>query len=188
MPELALRQPECQCRHAVENAWVTDDIPARLRRPEGMNALAIAAEVAVGDPLAAASALRARGVPGDLAAAALTQVELRRRATGKFGPAAGEMFFTRAGLEQATRAVVADRRAARLAAAGVRSMADLGCGVGSDALAAARAGIAVYAVDTDPLTAAVAAANAGAAGLADRITVACADATAVPVQEYDAVF
>jgi hypothetical protein len=51
------------------------------------------------------------------------------------------MFFTRAGLEQATRTIVAGRRAARLAAAGVATLADLGCGIGSDALAAARAGI-----------------------------------------------
>src|SRR5690242_10722239 len=98
------------------------------------------------------------------------------------------MFFTRAGLEQATRAVVADRRAARLAAAGVKTLADLGCGLGSDALAAARAGISVYAVDADPLTAEFAAANARALGMADRITVECADATTVRVEDYDAVF
>jgi SAM-dependent methyltransferase len=98
------------------------------------------------------------------------------------------MFFTRAGLEQATRAVVADRRAARLAAAGVTTLADLGCGLGSDALAAGRAGIRVHAVDADPLTAAVAAANVAAAGLSDLVTVACADATTVAVEEFDAVF
>ena len=110
-----------------------------------------------------------RGVPPALAAAALTQAELRRRAVGKFGPAAAGMFFTRAGLEQATRAVVADRRAARLRAAGVRTLADLGCGLGADALAAARAGIRVYGVEADPLTAALAAANAEAAGLAELV-------------------
>jgi SAM-dependent methyltransferase len=153
-----------------------------------VRALAAAAEVAGGDPLAAASALRARGVPADLAAAALTQVDLRRRAESKFGPAAASMFFTRAGLEQATRAVVADRRARRLAAAGVRSMADLGCGLGSDALAAARAGISVYAVDADPVTAEMATANVAAAGLNDLVRVECADATTVRVEDYDAVF
>nr|WP_296065565.1 class I SAM-dependent methyltransferase [uncultured Actinoplanes sp.] len=140
------------------------------------------------DPLAAASALRAQGIPPDLAAAALTQVDLRRRAEIKFGPAAARMFFTRAGLEQATRAVVADRRAARLAATGVRTMADLGCGLGSDALAAARAGISVYAVDADPVTAEYAAANAEISGLSEWIRVECADATTVPVEKYDAVF
>nr|MDT0661143.1 methyltransferase domain-containing protein [Micromonospora sp. DSM 115978] len=161
---------------------------AALRTPEGSAALAAAAELAGGDPLPAAAALRSAGVPGDLAAAALTQAELRRRARSKFGPAAEAMFFTRAGLEQATRAAVADRRAARLRAAGVRAIADLGCGLGADALAAARAGLTVYAVEADPLTAALAAANAGAAGLADLVTVECADATRVELVGVDAVF
>lgn len=161
---------------------------ALLRTPDGVNALAAAEAVTGDDPLAAASALRSRGVGAELAAAALTQVDLRRRATAKFGPAAAGMFFTRAGLEQATRAIVADRRARRLVAAGVKTMADLGCGLGSDALAAARAGILVYAVDADPETAAVAAANVAALGLADRIKVDCADATTVRVEDYDAVF
>jgi SAM-dependent methyltransferase len=167
---------------------VTVELTALLRTPEGVNALAAAAEVADREPLAAAAAVRARGIGADLAAAALTQVELRRRAVPKFGPAADRMFFTRAGLEQATRAIVADRRAARLAAAGVETLADLGCGLGSDALAAARAGIAVYAVEADPQTAALAAANAAEAGLADLITVDCADATTVDVTGFDAVF
>ncbi|MFF5291612.1 class I SAM-dependent methyltransferase [Paractinoplanes globisporus] len=167
---------------------MTPETLALLRTPEGVNALAAAAEVAAGDPLAAASALRARGVGAELASAALTQVDLRRRAVAKFGERAARMFFTRPGLEQATRAVVAERRARRLAAAGVRTMADLGCGLGSDALAAASAGIFVYAVETDPLTAEVARANAAALGLDDRIKVDRADATSVRVEDYDAVF
>ena len=167
---------------------MTAELTALLRTPEGVAALAHAAGVADGDPLAAASALRSAGVPPELAAAALTQVELRRRAAAKFGADAAAMFFTRAGLEQATRAVVADRRAARLAAAGVRTLADLGCGLGSDALAAARAGISVYAVDADPVTAEFAAANAAALGLTDRVRVECADATTVRVEDFDAVF
>ncbi|MBL7256994.1 methyltransferase domain-containing protein [Actinoplanes sp. LDG1-01] len=153
-----------------------------------MNALALASEIAAGDPLAAASALRSRGVPPELAAAALTQVDLRRRATSKFGPDAESMFFTRAGLEQATRAAVSNRRAARLAAAGVKTLADLGCGLGSDAIAAARAGIEVYAVDADPLTAETAAANVAALKLDHLIRVECADATTVRVEGFDAVF
>ncbi|MEH0937446.1 THUMP-like domain-containing protein [Micromonospora psammae] len=159
-----------------------------LRTPAGSAALAAAAEVAGGDPLTAAAALRSAGLPAGLAAAALTQAELRRRAVGKFGPAAAGMFFTRAGLEQATRRVVADRRAARLRAAGVRSLADLGCGLGADALAAARAGIRVYGVEADPVTAAMAAANAEAAGLAELFTVECGDATAFDVTRVDGVF
>ncbi|PWR13761.1 SAM-dependent methyltransferase [Micromonospora sicca] len=161
---------------------------AALRTAEGSAALAAATEVAGGDPLAAAAALRSAGVPAGLAAAALTQAELRRRAAGKFGPAAARMFLTRTGLEQATRRVVADRRAARLHAAGVRTLADLGCGLGADALAAARAGIRVYGVEADPVTAAMAAANAEAAGLAERFTVECGDATAFDVSRVDGVF
>ena len=164
------------------------ELLAALRTAEGSAALAATTDVAGGEPLAAATALRARGISPGLASAALTQADLRRRAAGKFGPAAAAMLFTRAGLEQATRSVVADRRAARLRAAGVGTLADLGCGLGSDALAAARQGIRVYAVDADPLTAALAAANAEAAGLAHLVTVACADATSVPVEQYDAVF
>ncbi|MET8282814.1 methyltransferase domain-containing protein [Micromonospora sp. NPDC005174] len=161
---------------------------AALRTPEGSAALAAAAELAGGDPLTAASALRATGVPPTLAAAALTQAELRHRAVGKFGPAAAGMFLTRPGLEQATRRVVADRRAARLRAAGVRTLADLGCGLGADALAAARAGIRVYGVEADPVTAEMAAANAAAAGVADLFTVECGDATAFDVSRVDGVF
>ena len=164
------------------------ELLAALRTTEGSAALAAAADVAGGEPLAAATALRARGVAPELASAALTQTDLRRRAAAKFGTAAATMLFTRPGLEQATRSVVADRRAARLAAAGVRTLADLGCGLGADALAMARRGIRVHAVDADPLTAALAAANAEAAGLAGLITVACADATTVPVEQFDAVF
>ncbi|WP_435054426.1 THUMP-like domain-containing protein [Micromonospora aurantiaca (nom. illeg.)] len=161
---------------------------AALRTPEGSAALAAAERVAGGDPLAAAAALRSAGIPGGLAAAALTQAELRRRAAGKFGAAAAGMFLTRAGLEQATRRAVADRRAARLRAAGVTTLADLGCGLGADALAAARAGIRVYAVEADPVTAAMAAANAEAAGLTDLVTVERGDATAFDATGVDAVF
>ncbi|SCL19603.1 Methyltransferase domain-containing protein [Micromonospora nigra] len=161
---------------------------AELRTPEGAAALDAAARLAGGDPLTAAAALRSAGVPAGLAAAALTQAELRRRAAGKFGASAAGMFLTRAGLEQATRGVVARRRAERLRAAGVATLADLGCGLGADALAAARAGIRVYAVEADPVTAAMTAANVATAGLANLVTVKCGDATTVDVSGFDAVF
>ncbi|MEV4618718.1 methyltransferase domain-containing protein [Asanoa sp. NPDC049573] len=163
------------------------DLPA-LRTPAGVAALTAATDLAGGDPLAAAAALRSAGVPPELAAAALTQAALRRQAAGKFGPDAAEMFFTRAGLEQATRAVVAGRRARRLVAAGVRTLADLGCGIGADAIAAARAGIEVVGVEIDATTAAVAAANAEAAGVADRFRVVRGDATGFDTGGFDAVF
>lgn len=166
---------------------MTPEIIGRLRAPEGGAALAAAGGVAGRDPLVAASALRARGIDAALAAAALSQVELRAKASDKCGTDAERMFFTRPGLEQATRIGVANRRAARLAAAGVRHLADLCCGIGADALAAARAGIRVTAVDADPLTAAVAQANVDALGLAGRASVSCADAREVDLSTVDGV-
>src|SRR5690606_129646 len=158
-------------RPGSATAVTTVDQLAALRTPAGEAALTAAATLVGDDPLTAATALRAQGVAPDLAAAALTQATLRTRAVAKFGPDAHRMFFTRPGLEQATRAVVAARRAARLAAAGVRHLADLGCGIGADTIACAQAGLQVTAVEADPATAAVAAANLAALGLTDRATV-----------------
>ena len=140
--------------------------------PFGLTQEALASAMAEPNPdsLAAATRLRRRFGP-ELAAAALHQVALRRQAGFKFGADAARLFFTRAGLEQATRSVVADHHARRFVAAGVRRVVDLGCGIGADALAFTRAGLEVVAVERDPEVAAVAAANLG-----DRATVICADA------------
>jgi SAM-dependent methyltransferase len=69
------------------------------------------------------------------------------------------MIFTPEGLEQATRLSVAARHARRFAAAGVRRIADLGCGIGGDALAFAGLGLEVIAVEIDEATAACATVN-----------------------------
>ena len=140
--------------------------------PDGLTARALADAEAEADPdgLAAATRLRAAHGP-DIAAAALHQASLRRRARAKFGDRAATLFFTRDGLEQATRPAVAAHHAARLVAAGATRVVDLGCGIGTDALAFADAGLAVVAVERDPATAAVAAANLG-----DRGRVVCGDA------------
>jgi SAM-dependent methyltransferase len=167
---------------------VDAELLAALDTPDGSAALRAAEELAGADPLVAASALRSRGIAAPLAAAALTQAVLRARARAKFGTHAAGMFFTRAGLEQATRPAVAARRAARLAEAGVTRLADLGCGIGSDTIAAARAGIRVLAVEADPLTAAVVAANLRVLGLDDLVEVSCVDATTVDLSTVDAVF
>ena len=125
---------------------------------EGTEAIAAASELAGMSVLAAAERLRRDWDPG-LAAAALQQVELRARAAGKFGEAAGGLFLTREGLEQATRSEVSRWRAGRLRDRGVTRIADLGCGLGGDALAAADAGLEVVAVERDPATAVLAAEN-----------------------------
>ncbi|MGB7964486.1 MAG: class I SAM-dependent methyltransferase, partial [Propionicimonas sp.] len=120
------------------------------------------------------------------AAAALQQESLRRRARGKFGAAAAGLFFTTAGLEQATRPGVAAWRAGRLAAAGARRVVDLGCGLGADALAFVDAGLDVVAIERDPVTAMLARANLG-----ERGRVVCADAESVAADllgPHDAVF
>ncbi|MFI1578255.1 methyltransferase domain-containing protein [Embleya sp. NPDC020630] len=171
-----------------ENGRVyTDAIEAltALRTDEGRSLLDLLAGHDAADELSLATRLR-REHPPELIAAALTQTRLRQRGRAKFGADADRMFFTSNGLEQSTRTSVADHRAARLAAAGVRRAIDLCCGIGGDALALARAGVAVHAVDLDPATCAVARANAEALGLADLLTVECADATEVDPSGYDA--
>ncbi|MFC9847420.1 SAM-dependent methyltransferase [Streptomyces sp. NPDC060223] len=161
---------------------------ATLLTPEGR---ALLDEVRGTDPaqeLAVATRLR-REHPAALVSAALGQARLRQRAAAKFGAADAErMFFTPNGVEQSTRTTVATHRAQRLRALGVRSVADLCSGIGGDAIALARAGIRVLAVDRDPLTVAVARANADALGLADLIEVREADVTEVDVSAYEAVF
>ena len=112
-----------------------------------------------GDVLKVVSRLRADGHSPGLVAAVLSQARLRARARAKFGEFASSMLFTEAGLEQATRLQVAALHAGRFAAAGVRWVADLGCGIGTDALALAALELEVTAVERDEVTAAIAAYN-----------------------------
>jgi SAM-dependent methyltransferase len=137
--------------------------------------------------LATAERLR-RHWPAELVAAAMTQARLRARAATKFGADAGRMLLTPAGLEQATRASVAAHRAQRFVGAGVRTVADLCAGIGGDAVALARAGVRVTAVELDAVTAAVLRANVAALGLGHLVEVVEADATRVGLASYDAVF
>ncbi|MGW0802090.1 class I SAM-dependent methyltransferase [Nonomuraea sp. NPDC002799] len=159
-----------------------------LLTPRGRRALAEAGELIGADPVAAATKLR-KTYDATLTSAALTQAGLRERARAKFGADAGAMYFTPHGLEQSTRAEVAEHRARRIAAtAPGPSVVDACCGIGGDFLALARAGCTVTAVDTDPLTAAVARANADALGVGDRVTVTVADAATVRPEAYDVLF
>jgi hypothetical protein len=137
--------------------------------------------------LGTATRLR-REYPAALVSAALAQARLRQRGAAKFGEDAYRMYFTPDGVEQATRTSVAAHRAARFTALGVRRVADLCGGIGGDAIALARAGVKVLAVDRSPLTCAVANANARALGLEELIEVRCADVTEVDTGAYDAVF
>ncbi|MFJ8507151.1 methyltransferase domain-containing protein [Streptomyces avermitilis] len=161
---------------------------ASLLTPEGRALLDEVRDTAPAQELAVATRLR-REHPAELVSAALGQARLRQRAAAKFAAEdAARMFFTPNGVEQSTRATVATHRARRLRELGVTSVADLCCGIGGDAIALARAGIRVLAVDRDPLTAAVARANAAELGLTDLIEVREADVTEVDPGPYDAVF
>ncbi|MER6556322.1 class I SAM-dependent methyltransferase [Streptomyces sp. NPDC001027] len=161
---------------------------APLRTPEGRALLDAVRGTAPADELAVATRLR-REHPADLVSAALGQARLRQRAAVKFGARDAErMFFTPNGVEQSTRASVAGYRADRMKALGVTSVADLCCGIGGDAIALARAGIRVLAVDRDPAAAEAARANAEALGLSELIEVREADVTEVDAGGYDAVF
>ncbi|MEU9432678.1 methyltransferase domain-containing protein [Streptomyces sp. NPDC048252] len=161
---------------------------APLLSAEGRALLDLVRGTAPADELAVATRLR-REHPAGLVSAALGQARLRQRAAAKFGAEDAErMFFTPNGVEQSTRASVARYRAERMKAQGVTSVADLCCGIGGDAIALARAGIRVLAVDRDPVTAEVARANADALGLSALIEVREADVTEVDTGGYDAVF
>jgi SAM-dependent methyltransferase len=147
-----------------------------------------AADVSENALLATASRLRARH-PAELVGAALTQVRLRVRARAKFGAEADRMYFTPAGLEQATRAGVARHRARRFAAhLDGGTVLDLGCGIGGDLVARGRAGCHGLGVDLDPLTAAVAGANVAAFGLEGSSSVRAGDAVAQDPRGHAAVF
>ena len=160
-----------------------------LLTPEGQSLLGRAARMYDGpgasDLVRTTTALRREATP-EHAAAALTQVELRTRARAKFGDLADRMYFTPEGLEQATRFRVAEHRAARLAAAAPSSVLDLGCGIGGDLVAFARAGLTAAGVDQDPLRVEVARANLDALDLGGAVQVA--DGTTLDLAGFGAVF
>ncbi|RYC12501.1 class I SAM-dependent methyltransferase [Nocardioides zhouii] len=161
-----------------------------LRTNEGERLLVHASQAWAdhpGDPVRVASVVRRLEPDAEKAAAATTQAQLRAKAVAKFGSAAPVMFFTPDALEQATRTRVADHRAARLAAAiPGGSVIDLGCGIGGDLLAFARAGLIAAGIDQDPVRVAMAEANLAALGLAGAVLVG--DATTIDTGGFDAAF
>ncbi len=131
-----------------------------LLSPEGLRLLdSLPAWDSAADVVRTVADLRRQGHPPGLVATVLSQSKLRARAASKFGEFASRMLFTEAGLEQATRLRVAALHAGRFARAGVGHVADLGCGIGGDALALAAIDLEVTAVEADEITAAIAAYN-----------------------------
>lgn len=142
-----------------------------LLTPEGLRLLDELGDVdSTTDVARVVSRLRAAGHSPDLVSAVVGQARLRARGRAKFGAFADRMLFTRAGLEQATRLSLAARHAGRFRDAGIERVADLGCGIGGDAMGLAGLGIRVSAVDADEVTAAIAAYNLAPFG--DAVTIA----------------
>lgn len=137
------------------------------------------------DAVRLVSRLRKEGHPPARVAAVLTQYRLRRKAVAKFGPFAERMLFTAPGLEQASRLAVAAQHAGRYRAAGLGSVADLGCGIGGDSMAFSALDLRVTAVERDEPTAAIASYN-----LAPwvRTTVELGDATGFDVERAEGLW
>ncbi|MFS3130123.1 THUMP-like domain-containing protein [Nocardioides sp. Bht2] len=162
-------------------AWLLTDA--------GQQLLTVAADAYAdhqGDPIRTAAAVRKQEPDADRAAAALTQVRLRVAAVPKFGADAVQLYFTPDALEQSTRLRVATHRATRLAMAGPSSVIDLGCGIGGDLIAFARAGLTVAGVDLDPVRVEIARANLAALDLGGAVAVA--DGTTLDLSPFGATF
>ena len=156
----------------------------RLLAADGQSLLAeIAQRAGIESDLALGTRLR-RTYDADLVAAAVTQNHLRGKARSKFGDDAAAMYFTPGALEQSTRSVVSAHRASRLPPGS--AVVDLGCGIGGDLIAFARAGMTVRGVELDPVRAAIAQANLSALDLEG--TVACQDALDVVVASDEVAF
>jgi hypothetical protein len=132
---------------------------ATLLTPEGWALLEALPPYDESTAIRLAEHLREQGHDPVTVAAALTQSRLRQRGAAKFGTFAAGMLFTPDGLEQATRLEVAARHAQRYVSAGIDRVLDLGCGIGSDAMAFASFEREVVGVEQDDLTAAVATVN-----------------------------
>lgn len=158
-----------------------------LLTPEGLRLLDDVPQItSSADATRAVSRLRAAGHSPELVSAVVGQAALRHRAAAKFGDFAARMLFTRAGLEQASRLTVASHHAGRFRDAGVGRVADLGCGIGGDSLAFAGIGLDVLAVDTDAVTAALAAYNLAPFG--EHVVVREGRAEDTPLEGVDGVW
>ncbi|QHC59721.1 class I SAM-dependent methyltransferase [Rathayibacter sp. VKM Ac-2760] len=156
-----------------------------LLSPEGLRLLDSLDGYRSDDLVRAVASLRSAGHSPGLVSAVLTQARLRAKATRKFGEFARSMLFTDAGLEQATRLRVAALHAGRFSAAGLTRVADLGSGIGGDALAMAAIDLEVTAVDADEITATLASFNLAPFPSARAVH---GDAESFDLDGFDAVY
>lgn len=113
----------------------------------------------------------------------LSLARLRQKAEAKFGADAQALFFTDDALQQASDPLVRRYRAQSMG--GLRVL-DVGCGIGADSIAFARAGAQVHGIDIDPVRIDMARLNAAALGL--RIDFSVQDAHEIDTRDYDLVF
>lgn len=118
--------------------------------------------------------------------AVLETVLLRQKAAKKFSRAA-EMYFTREALEQSSAEIVSTYRTRRFGERGFEQVADLGCGIGGDALALA-AKLEVTGVDWDPLRLVMAQENVRAYGHGEHFRPLQADLMELSPLPVDAIF
>jgi hypothetical protein len=137
------------------------------------------------DVLKLVARLRKAGHDPLTVAAALTQAKLRKWASAKFGDFANRMLFTEAGLEQASRLKVAALHAGRFRNAGIKEVADLGCGIGAEAMAMAALDLQVRAFEIDEVTAAVATYNLAPF---ENVTVELADVQQLELEQFESLF
>lgn len=158
----------------------------KLFTPEALALLGSIGDLdAKADVVKLVSALRAEGYDAGLVAAVLTQAKLRRRARKKFGDFTDGMLFTEDGLEQASRLQAAALHAGRFRGAGIKQVADLGCGIGAESMAMAAIDLEVRAFEIDEVTAALAVFNLGAF---DNAEVEQADITTLDLSQFEALF
>lgn len=119
-----------------------------------------------------------------LVAAAIETADLRRRAQLKFSNAA-QMYFTRAGLEQASSERMARHHATRYES--VDRIADLCCGIGGDLIGLAEHR-EVVAVDIDPVHLRMAELNAEANGVGSSVSPRLGDVRGADLANIAAVF
>jgi hypothetical protein len=157
-----------------------------LISPQGQALLAEVGDIdSKADLVRIVSKLRGKGHSAELVATVLTQLKLRRRAKAKFGEFAEGMFFTEEGLEQASRLKVASIHAGRFRSAGLKHIADLGCGIGAESLVFAGLDLDVSAYELDEVTAAIATYNLARF---ENVKVEQADVTKIGLDEFDGLF
>ncbi len=159
-----------------------------LLSPAGQELLVRLAGESVSPERALALSASLRGhYPAGLIAAALTQQALRGAGLAKFN-GAGQMLFTRAGLEQASSELTARHAAARFSASLV--IADLCCGIGGNLMALAELSgpRLVLGVDHDLASLEFARHNVASCSAGGRVAYVCADVQQCSLDCADAVF